>query len=50
METIRKHPSLFEQITDLYFLCEDEIEQGGSEQHEIELCIGSIDELISEVA
>ncbi len=46
---IKKHPSLQSQIADLYELCRDEIEEGGSEQHEIELCRGSVNDLVKEI-
>jgi hypothetical protein len=46
---ITKHPEHKEEILDYYDLCIDEIEQGGSPTHEIELCINSIEELTEEV-
>ena len=45
-ETIASRPDLKEAIYDLYLLCKDEIEDGGSESHEIELCYSSIKELL----
>lgn len=45
-EKIAEHPELKEQIVDLYYLAQDEIEEGGSESNEVELAISSIDELI----
>jgi hypothetical protein len=45
-ETIEKHPTLEEEVMDLYQLCLDEIEQGGSTQHEIYSCMSSIDDLV----
>ena len=48
LEVIAKHPELEEEVNDFFQLCQDEIEQGGSKQHEIDLCIGSIEELIEE--
>lgn len=44
-----KYPQLDDEIRDLYFLAQDEIEDGGSEAHECELTVGSIDELIAEL-
>ena len=32
---IETHPSLKEQIVDLFVLCVSEIEEGGSEPHEV---------------
>lgn len=48
-EVVEKHPSLKEEIEDLLELCESEIEAGESATHEIELCFGSIDELVEEL-
>ena len=48
LEVISKHPKLASEINELFQLCKDEIEQGGSETHEIELCYGSIKELLEE--
>jgi hypothetical protein len=45
-ESIKAHPHLVFTINDLYQLCLDEIEQGGSEPHEIQLCTSDIEELI----
>lgn len=47
-ECVAKHPHLKEEIYDLYELCLDEIEEGGSVDHEIQLCITSIEQLIEE--
>lgn len=46
---INKHPQLKEEIEELVQLCKDEIEEGGSPDHEIQLCRGSIEELISDI-
>lgn len=46
---ITKHPEYKEEILDYYDLCMDEIEEGGSPTHEIELCISSIEQLTEEV-
>ena len=43
---ITNYPHLRGQINDFYQLCLDEIEAGESKENEIELCIGSIEELI----
>ena len=40
------HPDKFDEIMDFVYLCLDEIEQGGSSTHEIELCKESIKQLI----
>lgn len=47
-EFISKHPQLKEEVNDLVQLCYDEIEQGGSKEHEIDLAIDSIDELLED--
>ena len=41
-EMIAKYPRRQGEIEDLFQLCIDEIEQGGSEVHEIELCMDDI--------
>ena len=48
-EKIKEFPQLEEDIIDLVMLARDEIEDGGSEDHECEFAYGSIDELLSEV-
>lgn len=40
------HPEYESEIRDFYQLCLDEIEQGGSVEHEISLCRSDIEELI----
>lgn len=47
-EFIAKHPHLKEEVDDLIQLCFDEIEEGGSIEHEIDLAIDSIDQLLEE--
>ena len=42
---VEEHPDLKEQIVDLYILFLDEIENG-SESHEYNLLVGSVEELI----
>lgn len=45
---IKDNPQLKEEVIDLVELCFSEIEEGGSEQHEINLCIESIKQLLEE--
>lgn len=45
-ESIKKYPQHEEEIKSTYFLCLDEIEEGGSVENEISLCYRDIDELI----
>jgi len=45
---IEEYPNLKSEITDFYFLAMDEIYDGGSENHEVELAINSINQLIQE--
>lgn len=47
-EKMNQYPELRSDIRDLYQLCLDEIEEGGSESHEIDLCINSINDLIND--
>ena len=42
------YPDLDEEIRDLYFLAEMEVEDGESETHECELAINDIKQLISD--
>jgi hypothetical protein len=46
---ITKFPQLKDGVNDMYQLCRDEIEEGGSEQHEIDLCRGAVKDLIEEI-
>jgi hypothetical protein len=41
-------PAKRQEISDLYFLALSEIEEGGSERHEIDSAVSSIEELIDE--
>ena len=41
-------PDKFEEIWDFVSLCHDEIEEGGSPEHEIELCKESIRQLLED--
>lgn len=45
-DCIKSHPDRAEEIKDFYFLALDEIEDGGSEQHEYSLAVTSIKELL----
>lgn len=45
---INRYPDLRGEIMDFYDLCQDEINQGGSPEHERELAINSIDDLVKE--
>ncbi len=45
-DKIKEYPQYKEDILDFYQLCRDEIEEGGSEAHEIDLCINDIENLI----
>ena len=45
----KQYPQLDDEVRDLFFLAQDEIKDGGSEAHECELAVGSIDELIAEL-
>lgn len=47
-EYINKYPELKNEILDIYTLCLDEIEEGGSVQHEISLGLSDLEELINE--
>lgn len=43
-----EHPDKFSEIWDYVSLCQDEIEEGGSPTHEIELCKESIKQLLED--
>ena len=45
-DKMAKHPEVRSDIRELYQLCLDEIEYGGSVEHEIELCVNDIEELL----
>jgi uncharacterized UPF0160 family protein len=47
-EKIQQYPNLKEEILDLFSLCLDEIDEGGSEQSEVDSCISDINDLIEE--
>ena len=48
LDFMKKHPQFTEEVKDLWSLMNSEIEEGGSEQHEINLFIGSCEELLTE--
>lgn len=43
---ITVRPELWDEIVGLYQLCLDEIEEGGSPQHEVRICHRDIEELM----
>lgn len=45
---INRYPDLKDEIMNFYDLCQDEIDQGSSPEHERELAMSSIDDLIKE--
>ena len=45
----KTYPQLDDEVRDLYFLAEMEVEDGESETNECELAIGSIKELIADL-
>jgi hypothetical protein len=45
---IDMYPELKQEILDIYNLCLEEIEEGGSVQHEISLGMTDLEELINE--
>jgi hypothetical protein len=47
-DKIKLYPELKSEIISLFQLCLDEIEEGGSRKHEIDLCITDIDQTINE--
>lgn len=47
-KAIKEYPELKSSIMSLFQLCLDEIEEGGSRTHEIELCVNDIEENINE--
>jgi len=47
-QKVREYPLLEERIMDLYWIAHDEVEDGGSSEHESELCMGSVKELIEQ--
>ena len=45
----KQYPQIDDEVRDLYFLAEMEVEDGESEYNECELAIGSIKELLGEL-
>ena len=45
-DSIKSHPQHETEIRDLFQLCLDEIEEGGSVEHETYLCMNDIEEVI----
>lgn len=45
---IHEYPMLKEEISDFFYLAQDEIQEGGSDVHECNLAVSSIDTLIRE--
>jgi hypothetical protein len=43
-----EYPSLRNDINELYYLCLSEIDEGGSEQAEVDSCISDIEDLIED--
>lgn len=48
-KVIAKFPQLKSGVNDMYQLCKDEIEEGSSEQGEIENCRQAVKDLIEEI-
>ena len=49
VEKAKQHPELFNDIHSFYDLAEMEVEDGGSENHECELAVSDIEDLINEL-
>jgi hypothetical protein len=47
VEKAKQHPELFNDIHSFYDLAQMEVEDGGSEDHECELAVGDINDLIN---
>jgi len=47
-EFMKKHPEHKAEVLDLFQLMKDEIEEGGSVEHEMDLFIGACDDLLIE--
>ena len=47
VEKAKQHPELFDDIHSIYDLAEMEVEDGGSENHECELAMSDIEDLIN---
>ena len=48
-DVLKEHPSLEGEVRGLLDLCQCEIEQGESSEHEIEMCWGEIDDLVEDL-
>ena len=48
IEFIKNHPQFKAEVNDYYFLMLNEIEEGGSEANEVELFIGSCEDLLNQ--
>ena len=48
LDIIKNHPNLASEINDLFQLAKDVIEEGGSEDHECELALESMHQLVTE--
>jgi len=46
-EVIKQHPNHSDKVEELLELCLDEIQEGASEQNEIDLCLNDINHLIN---
>jgi len=46
-EVVEKHPSLGSEIMEFYDLAVMEVEDGGSENHECELAVSDIEDLVN---
>ena len=46
IELVKQYPQHEDQIRDLFFLAQDEIEEGGSEAHECELALSDMEYLV----
>jgi len=47
-EFTKKHPEHKSEVFDYFQLMKDEVEEGGSVEHEIELFIGACEDLVKE--
>ena len=48
-EVVKEHPELKEEVRMLLSLCQCEIEDGESSEHEIEMCWGEMDDLAEDL-
>ena len=47
-EAVKKYPHREKEIQELYYMADEEIEEGGSEEYEVELALGSLKEIEEE--